>query len=252
MRRKNPITGENFKQGDTREDGFRFVTYVPSRKRKNGFFVETWASPEAFENRLRERKFNSIIEGRKKNKKQGIEGKKRLNPRTNQLYKSGDWDDTGTKRFERYDKYYILKDGYCRMTWETPDARRNRLEYTDKYQSENFFSQRLSRSKKRAKQKGVPHNITKQYITDIFPEDGLCPALGVPLVSRGEEGVDPTLSRQNSPSLDRIIPDKGYVEGNVVWLSFQANMIKGVSNAAEIRKVADWLDELESQLGEPE
>ena len=50
MRRLNPETGKPFKSGDLREDGFIFKTYIPSQVKKDGFFVEDWRSPKAFEN----------------------------------------------------------------------------------------------------------------------------------------------------------------------------------------------------------
>ena len=50
MKRINPKTGKPFKQGDLREDGFIFKTYTPSIIKKDGFFLEDWRSPKAFEN----------------------------------------------------------------------------------------------------------------------------------------------------------------------------------------------------------
>ena len=36
--RLNPNTGERFKIGDSREDGFKFDGYIHSVVRKNGYF----------------------------------------------------------------------------------------------------------------------------------------------------------------------------------------------------------------------
>ena len=47
--------------------------------------------------------------------------------------------------------------------------------------------------------------------------------------------------RPMSPSLDRVVPSKGYVRGNVAWMSVKANMIKSNANAEELYLVADWL-----------
>ena len=52
---------------------------------------------------------------------------------------------------------------------------------------------------------------------------------------------------RNSPSLDKIIPSKGYVEGNVAWISFKANAIKNDANSEEILKVSKWLKKQESK-----
>lgn len=48
MRRLNPATGEPFKQGDVREDGYVFRTYDLCRIKQNGEFVEEWRSPASF------------------------------------------------------------------------------------------------------------------------------------------------------------------------------------------------------------
>ena len=44
-----------------------------------------------------------------------------------------------------------------------------------------------------------------------------------------------------SPSVDRIIPNKGYVKGNVTWMSMRANYIKQDASSKELSLVASWL-----------
>lgn len=46
-----------------------------------------------------------------------------------------------------------------------------------------------------------------------------------------------------SPSLDRIVPEKGYVEGNVVIISLKANQIKSAYGLKDIKRVAEWMEE---------
>jgi hypothetical protein len=53
----------------------------------------------------------------------------------------------------------------------------------------------------------------------------------------GGEGDD----RNNSPSLDRVVPELGYVEGNVVWISNRANILKRDAAWEELQRVAEWL-----------
>ena len=50
MKRLNPETGEPFKKGDLREDGYRFKEYKLKLKR-NGFFEEHWYNQNSFNNR---------------------------------------------------------------------------------------------------------------------------------------------------------------------------------------------------------
>ena len=50
MKRINEKTGEPFKWGDVRDDGFFFRTYQKTIK-KDGYFSEVWSSPKANEKR---------------------------------------------------------------------------------------------------------------------------------------------------------------------------------------------------------
>jgi hypothetical protein len=84
-------------------------------------------------------------------------------------------------------------------------------------------------AKKRAKLKGVPFEITKDDI--IIPE--VCPILGVKL----ERGAGAGNYIDTSPSLDRIVPELGYVPGNVAVISMRANRIKNDATAEELAAV---------------
>lgn len=89
----------------------------------------------------------------------------------------------------------------------------------------------LRAARNRAKTKGVPFNIT---INDFqIPE--VCPALGIEISLDGTQ-------RDNSPSLDRIMPPMGYVKGNVMVISNRANRIKNNASAHELRAIADFLE----------
>jgi hypothetical protein len=90
----------------------------------------------------------------------------------------------------------------------------------------------LKLAKQRCKKSGVLCTITIQDI--VIPE--FCPILGVKL-----EFGDMN-SRDNSPSLDRIKPELGYVPGNVAVISYRANRIKNEGLADEHRRIADWMD----------
>jgi hypothetical protein len=82
-----------------------------------------------------------------------------------------------------------------------------------------------SRAKERARRLELTFDLKIEKLT--IPER--CPALGITLVV-GEA------RSKNSPSLDRIIPTGGYVEGNVRVLSDQANRLKSNLNQAQLRE----------------
>ena len=68
-----------------------------------------------------------------------------------------------------------------------------------------------------------------------------CPVLGLRL----DYGPKQQGGADNSPSIDRRDPDRGYVADNVAVVSVLANRIKTNSEAVTIRQVADWLDSQE-------
>lgn len=53
MRRLNSKTNKPFTRGCVREDGYRFLSYHPSRIKQDGYFVESWVKPETYEKSLR-------------------------------------------------------------------------------------------------------------------------------------------------------------------------------------------------------
>ena len=102
----------------------------------------------------------------------------------------------------------------------------------------------LMSARKRAKKNNIPFNLTEDYLKSIYPSDMICPVLGFEM----SVGLDENGRPDTSPSLDRIIPEKGYVQGNVVVVSTRANVIKSNATPEEIRKVADFYEKVFEQL----
>jgi hypothetical protein len=103
-----------------------------------------------------------------------------------------------------------------------------------KYYKENKDIFTLSRLKTRARTKGLPFNLTIEDITGVTH----CPIFGWEL-KRNQEGKHG--NRPNSPSVDRIVPELGYVKGNVQVLSNKANMMKQDATPEELLMFADWV-----------
>lgn len=93
-------------------------------------------------------------------------------------------------------------------------------------------------AKSRANKKGLPFDLDKEHVRSILTDT--CPVFGTPFVWYGKK------LRYDSPSLDRIVPSKGYVRGNVVVLSKRANAVKSDATSTEIQAVADWLRRIET------
>lgn len=94
---------------------------------------------------------------------------------------------------------------------------------------ENLQKVLYKSAKDRAKKKNIPFNIDIEDI--IIPER--CPVFGF----KFEIG---TKNKQKSPSLDRIIPEKGYVKGNIIVVSLKANAMKNNATLNEIKQLYDF------------
>lgn len=90
----------------------------------------------------------------------------------------------------------------------------------------------LHRAKARARDLGVPFDLTPADIS--IPET--CPVLGIVLCRSEGDGF-----KAASPSLDRIVPELGYVRGNIVVISNRANLLKRDATRAEIEALAAWM-----------
>lgn len=82
----------------------------------------------------------------------------------------------------------------------------------------------------RAKSEGIVFSLSSEDI--LVPE--YCPALGIKLAI-GASGMAPECA-----SVDRVIPELGYVKGNIRVISMRANVIKRNATPEELEKVAAY------------
>jgi hypothetical protein len=97
----------------------------------------------------------------------------------------------------------------------------------------------------RSHKANVPFAITPEYLKSLWT--GVCPVFQTVLHLPHQRNLPRghALHSKEVPSLDRIIPSKGYVPGNVVWISAYANLLKNTANADEILAVGHWLKGVE-------
>jgi len=95
----------------------------------------------------------------------------------------------------------------------------------------------LTRAKHRAKEQGIEFDLT---IEDIVIPDR-CPYLDIPIVNGAGTGV---MNPRNTASLDRINPDKGYVRGNVIVVSYLANAVKQNLHPMELVRLGQRIEKL--------
>jgi hypothetical protein len=97
-----------------------------------------------------------------------------------------------------------------------PKYRERRKRINKKYSNNHKTYIMWRDARYRARKLELPFDIE---ISDIYiPEK--CPILGIDLISNNGKIKD------NSPSLDKIIPELGYVKGNISVISYKANRLK--------------------------
>lgn len=116
----------------------------------------------------------------------------------------------------------------------TPSDKRMRASMEKKRREDVGYAM-FALAKQRAKKKGIPFDLDKEYLRNIVPEK--CPVLGITL----KRGVGKF--SDCSPSLDRLIPELGYVKGNVRVISDKANRLKRDATLEELKALVKYLEE---------
>jgi hypothetical protein len=125
-------------------------------------------------------------------------------------------------------QYYLQKGKEYRITHP---------EYSQAWDKNHVAATILRRIKSRAKSIGVPFDLEEHDI--VIPE--FCPALGIKLEFHDYR-------QHNSPSIDRIIPNKGYVKDNIVIVSSLANRIKTDATVEQLSQVAEFYRNLDANI----
>lgn len=133
------------------------------------------------------------------------------------------------------EKQKTLGNKYAKK-WRETHKETNKVKNKEEYrkQGKNYIYLMWSRAKKRALEKNIPFSIDLNDI--IIPT--VCPVLNVPFVIN-DSGRGPG---DYSPSLDRIIPELGYVKNNIKVISFKANRIKSDADVVDLKKVLEYVE----------
>lgn len=106
-------------------------------------------------------------------------------------------------------------------------------ECINKYKIRQPISYLLIRCRIRAKKKNLEYNLSREDI--VIPK--FCPVLGIK-ITFGQE-------KYNSPSIDRIDNNKGYIKGNIIVVSVKANELKRDSSFEERQQLVDFYSNIE-------
>lgn len=109
---------------------------------------------------------------------------------------------------------------------------------------DGYLRSNLAKIKSRCKKNYIPFDLTHEFLKSIATDT--CPIFGIKFIWRAQgTGKGP---KENTPSLDRVIPHLGYVQGNVVFISSIANTIKQNVTEKELYAVADWLHDKRKEV----
>ena len=103
---------------------------------------------------------------------------------------------------------------------------------------QQHISTYLKNARSRARRDNVPFSLTKEYLLSIATDE--CPVFHTPF-EWGVSGLGKGHMKDNCPTLDRILPELGYVEGNVAFISHRANRLKDNGTMQEHYDIADWI-----------
>jgi hypothetical protein len=221
----NPATGKRWQYGEQREDGKFFRTYrIGKVLSKTGKFQSIFVSESTLTTAS---KNQSKYKQRNKRKDTG---KRRINPSTGKYWEKGDIREDGAKLYQEMQQAVDVE-GYRKLVFLSEEE----------WLKKHIATTRHRRIRKDLEQKWeIADDVTTDYLYKIFPKDGICPIFGTKMEFGGD--------KKTSPSLDRVDPTKGYVRGNIAWISDRANTIKTDANSEQILKVGKWLKKMEKKI----
>jgi len=106
----------------------------------------------------------------------------------------------------------------------------------ENYRFGDTFYRQFCQRQQAAKRKNIPFTI----LFDEIDKPEYCPVLGIKL-NYGWSGED---RRDDSKAtLDKVIPELGYVPGNVFVISWRANKLKSNMTLDELEKIMNYIKE---------
>lgn len=142
------------------------------------------------------------------------------------------------ERLKQYDKQYCFDNREKRSEYNKTYSQENKtktkqrqIKYLNKRRIEHPEKLLYENVKRRARQTKM---IFELELCDIFIPDR-CPILDIPLFFSEGKKTD------NTPSLDRIDNNKGYVKGNIRVISFRANALKSNMDEKIVFKLLQYI-----------
>lgn len=138
---------------------------------------------------------------------------------------------TKCKELKAFSEFYKRNSGYKGFASSCKQCALP--EQVARYRNSSTEERLYKSAKQRATKDDTPFTISVEDIE--VPTH--CPVLGIPLKhNEGTLGPD-------SPSLDKVIPELGYIPGNIAVLSHRANLIKDKYSYEELHAVVKWMED---------
>lgn len=190
-----------------------------TKKNKDGLKHICKDCSKIVDKEYREKNKEKLKKSREENKEQRILWKK-------------DWDEKNKEHVKQYNKEYVTKnkDAYSKRANDFYHKNKERIKKRRKeIRLQNPELSILKRALRRSKELSLTFDIT---IDDILIP-AKCPILGIELATDGEV--------RSRPSLDRIVPELGYIKSNVQVISHKANTMKSNATPYELLNFAKWV-----------
>lgn len=117
-----------------------------------------------------------------------------------------------------------------------------------------FFTSKLCSYKGTAEKKNIPFDLTIDYLIELFEnQNRKCYYTGKELTLHSNRGDGHQIIKfgkyHYQASLDRLMPEKGYVKGNVVWCGWIVNTCKNLLTEQELYTLCETIIENRMKRG---
>ena len=116
-------------------------------------------------------------------------------------------------------------------------GREYRRKYSKHWAINNPLRTLFSVLQTRSRKRGYEFNLAFEELKELEVSD-ICPILGIPISWDKGSGN----ASDNSISIDRIDPYRGYTKDNVIFVSLRANRIKNNGTLDEFKKIVVFLE----------
>ena len=165
------------------------------------------------------------------------------------------FEEKEISNFDKYSKNFSYGDGHkgfckdCRRKrarksynknkeYRRACARKGGKSWTPEKPRKRGPNRMCTQCMKSARNIGVPFSLTPEDI--VIPEK--CPVLDIPL-----EFSKDRKRKDNTPSVDRLIPELGYVSENIRVISWKANQLKNDMSLEQCKKMYEFFSQAERE-----